>query len=301
LTGRENIFLNGAILGMTKREIKNKFDEIVAFAEIGKFIDTPVKRYSSGMHVRLAFAVAAHLEPEILLVDEVLAVGDVAFQRKCLGKMGDVAKEGRTVLFVSHNLGAVGQLCKTGLVLEQGKISYRGEVAVAINRYLADTLDHSGAICSFTPDENKPLQILEVSVRGNDGKVHNRFDINDEICLMVSYIVRKPEPFLTLAMTMSRNGAELLSSFDVDAQPKRIQERQRGVFVAKIHLPRRLLKSGIYSITFATGYLKAKVIEILRDAITFQVQELSEVTMFKSYAEERAGMIISDLTWEDIV
>jgi len=136
LTGRENIYLNGAILGMRKVEIERKFDEIVDFAEIEKFIDTPVKRYSSGMYVRLAFAVAAHLEPEILLVDEVLAVGDAAFQKKCLGKMDDVAKEGRTVLFVSHNMAAVENLCKLGVVLDEGRIRHMGNQSQAITQYL---------------------------------------------------------------------------------------------------------------------------------------------------------------------
>jgi len=136
LTGRENIFLNGAILGMSKTEIKRKFDEIVAFAEVEKFIDTPVKRYSSGMYVRLAFAVAAHLEPEILLVDEVLAVGDAQFQKKCLGKMGDVAKEGRTVLFVSHNMAAIASLCGRGVLLCEGEIKKVGETSSVISDYL---------------------------------------------------------------------------------------------------------------------------------------------------------------------
>ena len=135
LTGRENIYLNGAILGMKQAEIERKFDEIVAFAEIEKFLDTPVKRYSSGMYVRLAFAVAAHLEPEILLVDEVLAVGDAEFQKKCLGKMGDVAKEGRTVLFVSHNMGAVTTLCKRGILLDTGKISCDEGVSETVKQY----------------------------------------------------------------------------------------------------------------------------------------------------------------------
>ncbi|MBI5303615.1 MAG: ATP-binding cassette domain-containing protein [Chloroflexi bacterium] len=135
LTGRENIFLNGAILGMSKREVSRKFDEIVAFAEVEKFIDTPVKRYSSGMYVRLAFAVAAHLEPEILLVDEVLAVGDAAFQKKCLGKMGDVAKEGRTVLFVSHSMGSVMSLSKKGMLLDQGKIKIFGDIDAVVDAY----------------------------------------------------------------------------------------------------------------------------------------------------------------------
>ena len=138
LTGRENIFLNGAILGMTKVEVRKKFDEIVAFSEIEKFIDTPVKRYSSGMYVRLAFAVAAHLDPEILVVDEVLAVGDAAFQKKCLGKMGAVAKEGRTVLFVSHNMGAVRNLCQQGVVLRNGRVAYKGSANDAVDFYLDD-------------------------------------------------------------------------------------------------------------------------------------------------------------------
>lgn len=146
LTGRENIYLNGAILGMKRREIEQKFDEIVEFAEVARFIDTPVKHYSTGMHLRLAFAVAAHLEPDILLVDEVLAVGDLAFQRKCLGKMENVAAHGRTVLFVSHNLGAVKELCQTSIVLEQGRIVFRGDVVQGIARYTQGlTAPHEGA------------------------------------------------------------------------------------------------------------------------------------------------------------
>jgi lipopolysaccharide transport system ATP-binding protein len=136
LTGRENIYLNGAILGMARQEIKRKFDEIVAFAEIERFLDTPVKRYSSGMYVRLAFAVAAHLEPEILLVDEVLAVGDAAFQKKCLGRMGEVVKEGRTVLFVSHNMAAIQALCEKAIWLESGMIACQGGVEDQIKQYL---------------------------------------------------------------------------------------------------------------------------------------------------------------------
>lgn len=138
LTGRENIFLNGTILGMTRREIQSKFDDIVEFAEVETFIDTPVKRYSSGMYVRLAFSVAAHLDPDILLVDEVLAVGDADFQKKCLGKIGEVAQEGRTVLFVSHNMASVGSLCKSGLLIEHGKIQKSGPISEIISHYLSN-------------------------------------------------------------------------------------------------------------------------------------------------------------------
>jgi lipopolysaccharide transport system ATP-binding protein len=165
LTGRENVFLNGAILGMTKAEIKQKLDEIVAFAEIEKFLDTPVKRYSSGMYVRLAFAVAAHLEPEILIVDEVLAVGDAEFQKKCLGKMSQVAGEGRTILFVSHNMAAVEKLCKTGLVIANGTIAVIETAASAVQTYL----DRNGAAGSDTAwllTEEKRSGTGEVRIRG---------------------------------------------------------------------------------------------------------------------------------------
>lgn len=146
LTGRENIFMNGAILGMGKIEIERKFDEIVAFAEIEEFIDTPVKRYSSGMYMRLAFAVAAHLETEIVMVDEVLAVGDAAFQKKCLGKMGDVVNEGRTVLFVSHNMNAIQRLCPRSILLEQGKLVAQGDTASIVGRYLSETLSEQPSL-----------------------------------------------------------------------------------------------------------------------------------------------------------
>jgi len=139
LTGRENVYLNGSILGMRRKEIARKFDEIAAFAEVEKFLDTPVKRYSSGMYVRLAFAVAAHLEPEILVVDEVLAVGDAQFQRKCLAKMGEVGREGRAVLFVSHNMAALQNICRTGIILKEGKVDYRGPIEEAARRYLSAT------------------------------------------------------------------------------------------------------------------------------------------------------------------
>jgi lipopolysaccharide transport system ATP-binding protein len=176
LTGRENIFLNGAILGMGKEEIKRKFDEIVAFAEVEKFLDTPVKRYSSGMYVRLAFAVAAHLEPEILIVDEVLAVGDAQFQKKCLGKMEDVGKEGRTVLFVSHNMAAISSLCSKALVLRSGFVEFPiGNVNDAINKYLMQVNQISKTNLSERKDrqgEGK-IRLMRLSLFDNQGNELN--------------------------------------------------------------------------------------------------------------------------------
>jgi lipopolysaccharide transport system ATP-binding protein len=174
LTGRENIYLNGAVLGMKKAEIERKFDEIVDFAEIERFLDTPVKRYSSGMYVRLAFAVAAHLEPEILLVDEVLAVGDAEFQKKCMGKMGSVAKEGRTVLFVSHNLQAVESLCQKGICLTQGQVSFEGRAFDAVAHYLKsqnfDQVHERGLeTLPRRTDEGTALRLTRIGVRFPDG------------------------------------------------------------------------------------------------------------------------------------
>jgi lipopolysaccharide transport system ATP-binding protein len=184
LTGRENIYLNGSILGMKRADIVKKFDEIVAFAEVEKFIDTPVKRYSSGMYLRLAFAVAAHLEPEILLVDEVLAVGDAAFQKKCLGKIGDVAKEGRTVLFVSHNLAAVNNLCRTTILLDGGSLKRFDESSRVIGHYLAEGL---GSACSIElteyrfRDGNRKAVFEWAELRRQDGEPCQDFSIGDDV------------------------------------------------------------------------------------------------------------------------
>lgn len=192
LTGRENIYLNGAILGMSKQEVTRKFDEIVAFAEIEKFIDTPVKRYSSGMYVRLAFAVAAHLDPEILVVDEVLAVGDAEFQKKCLGKMKDVATEGRTVLFVSHNMAAVNSLCQNAICLHRGTLMWRDQTHLAIEKYL--TISSDGAMTSSLENRldrvgNGQVRITNLSVVGSDSIAVDQVVSGQDISLVIDYIV----------------------------------------------------------------------------------------------------------------
>jgi lipopolysaccharide transport system ATP-binding protein len=189
LTGRENTYLNGAILGMTKKEIDRKFDEIVAFAEVERFVDTPVKHYSSGMYLRLAFSVAAHLEPEILLVDEVLAVGDIAFQRKCLGKMGDVARQGRTILFVSHNMAAVESLCSTAYLLENGRLVQSGTTKTVIDAYLASI----PALCK-TPLEqrtdrqgNGRLRFTDIEFRSDEGVPTEVVQTGKTLLISVAY------------------------------------------------------------------------------------------------------------------
>ncbi len=208
LTGRENIFLNGAILGMHRAEIKRKFDEIVAFAEVEKFLDTPVKRYSSGMYVRLAFAVAAHLEPEILIVDEVLAVGDAEFQKKCLGKMRQVSKsEGRTVLFVSHNMAAVQTLCQTGILLERGGIAARGNIRDAVTRYLSSQTKYDEGIeqRAFSPR----LSLSRLEIAPAVVKQHERMTLNLELA------AKSDDVISDLALLIHAPGGERASLIDL--------------------------------------------------------------------------------------
>ncbi|MBD0325144.1 MAG: ABC transporter ATP-binding protein [Pyrinomonadaceae bacterium] len=203
LTGRENTYLNGAILGMKRAEIKRKFDEIVAFAEVEKFVDTPVKHYSSGMYLRLAFAVAAHLEPEILLVDEVLAVGDAAFQNKCLGKMSDIAGEGRTVLFVSHNMPAIKNLCHRALLLDRGQIEREGDAASVVQYYLQGDYQSSKKV--WAQDErpgNESFKLNAVRVLDKDGAEASAIKLSEPLTVEIDYEVVQPGAYVAFSLIL---------------------------------------------------------------------------------------------------
>jgi len=251
LTGRENIFLNGAILGMRRKEIKSKFDEIIAFAEIEKFLDTPVKRYSSGMYVRLAFAVAAHLEPEILVIDEILAVGDAEFQKKCLGKMNDVAKGGRTVLFVSHNMAAVGQLCNRGIVLSNGKVSFEGAVDEAVNHYLRPALVTSGVVTildsSYTNRRQDQAKFVKVSLMDPDNVVKNSFFIGETLVLSMDirfFITIKSIQLSFIVRSINGTNIYHCVAKDADFLPKNLN----GLMSIKVNFPALALYPGTYII-----------------------------------------------------
>jgi lipopolysaccharide transport system ATP-binding protein len=218
LTGRENIFLNGAILGMSRVEIRRKFDEIVAFAEVEKFLDTPVKRYSSGMYVRLAFAVAAHLEPEILIVDEVLAVGDASFQKKCLGKMQDVSKGGRTVLFVSHNMGAVTTLCRTGIWMQQGRLIKTGPARQIVDEYLTVNADTHKTVVDFSAarrsgDQGRRLLIGKIEWRSGLPLQHG-----EKVSLRIHFETRDTVHEVSVGLGFSNLEGVRLVSYDTDFQ-----------------------------------------------------------------------------------
>ena len=251
LTGRENIFMNGAILGMRRAEIRSRFDEIVAFSEVEDFIDTPVKHYSSGMYMRLAFSVAAHLQPEILIVDEVLAVGDLAFQRKCLGKMGEVARGGRTVLFVSHNLGTIGQLCGRAIWLDKGRVAGDGPAEEVVRDYL-----RAGAPCgdlpgvSWAPDDGKAVQILDATLANQSGEPCTQFSCDEEVMLRVRLRVRRKTPGLYAYLDLSlEDGTTVLVSDSLDAGTNPLDALDVGDHHLHVTVPRRSIGSGRYGAT----------------------------------------------------
>lgn len=271
MTGRENVFLNGAILGMTRKEITRKFDEIVDFSGVERYIDTPVKRYSSGMYVRLAFAVAANLESEILIVDEVLAVGDAEFQKKCLGKMGDVSKgEGRTVLFVSHNMTAVKELCSKGILLNQGLLNYQGNVANTIMEYQKNSQKqssylHNGSVDSALGNEN--IRILEFSVKAlNDGfldiesgvKVKLRFyNFQEKINLDTTFELRTYEESVVF------HTGVLLSTQN---------DSKRGEYAVEFEIPKNLLNAGNYYFKIIFGKDQKIALFTANEIVGFEVE-----------------------------
>jgi len=298
LTGRENIYLNGAILGMTKKEIDKKFDEIVDFAEIRKFLDMPAKRYSTGMYMRLAFSVAAHLEPDILLVDEVLAVGDDAFQKKSLGKMDEITKKGgRTIVFVSHNMGAVKRLCPKTILLNQGRIIKAGNTDDVIEFYLKSSMVQKSRRAVFADDPKKANQILQVAVVSPGKSDIDSLDISDEIAIEVKFRVRHEMKGSIMMLSMYREGTLIFHSFDTDLDQNSFELRKPGDYVSKIILPKHLFTAGRYSVSVSSGWPFLGPIDSRPDAAVFELEEISEDTAHKSYAKHRGGLLIMPLNW----
>lgn len=251
LTGRENIYMNGAILGMTKKEISSKIDEIVDFSGCERYIDTPTKRYSSGMTVRLGFAIAAHLDPEILVVDEVLAVGDAEFQKKAIGKMQDVSKgEGRTVLFVSHNMGSIRNLCKSGMLLENGSIKCTGEVSHVIDEYMKST--HTSDYDSFynrpTIDADSPFQMLHAEFQNEQGHVQQEFSCDEDIVLEMTFLVRERIPGIYgyFHFCKASDESPVWVSDSNDVIRNKLETLPLGESKVRIKFPKRTIAGGEY-------------------------------------------------------
>lgn len=251
MTGRENIFMNGAILGMTHNEIQRKLDEIIDFSGCERYIDTPVKRYSSGMMVRLGFAVAAHLDPEILVVDEVLAVGDAEFQKKAIGKMQDVSKgEGRTVLFVSHNMGSVRNLCKHGIILEKGQIKTTGEINHVVDEYMKST--HTTDMEAFynrpTIDPEKPFQMLHAEFQNEQGEMMQEFSCDEDIILEMTFLVRERIPGIYgyFHFCHASDESPVWVSDSNDLIRNKLETLPMGESKVRIRFPKRTLAGGEY-------------------------------------------------------
>jgi lipopolysaccharide transport system ATP-binding protein len=301
LTGRENIYLNGAILGMKRNEIERKFDEIVAFAEVEKFINTPVKRYSSGMYLRLAFAVAAHLEPEILVVDEVLAVGDAEFQRKCLGKMGDVAKQGRTVLFVSHNMSAILRLTEETLVIDKGNLLLRAPTAEAVDFYLSRGLTQEGQRI-WRPDEiDQKSHFTPVAIRilDKNGYILETVRSTEPFFIEVEYLVKKPIKGLRIGIYLiTSHGEFVFTSFDTD-EPEKFEShpiRKAGLYHSRVNIPANILNGGRYVLGINASSYRIKTYFHDERALAFNVDPSGAPGT--QWPESRLGPIRPALVWE---
>lgn len=302
LTGRENIYLNGTILGMRRNEITRKFDEIVAFAEVDQFIDTPVKRYSSGMYMRLAFSVAAHLEPEILLVDEVLAVGDAQFQKKCLGKMNDVASEGRTLLFVSHNMAAMQNLCKGVLWLDKGSVVESGETDTVIVNYLNNAIETSMDQQFDDIDQapgNDRIRVHRVCVRATEGNLDEPITMTTSISLEFEYWNLKHNTFLNLSLEIySMEGTLIFSTAPVHNVEWLKNPYPKALFRSICNIPGYLLNSGSYRVNVLFVEDQARIIYRMDDALVFDIAESPEVRGASTWFDKWPGIIHPKTEWK---
>jgi lipopolysaccharide transport system ATP-binding protein len=299
LTGRENVFLSGAILGMRRREIARKLDAIVAFAEVERFIDTPVKHYSSGMHMRLGFAVAAHLEPEILLVDEVIAVGDTAFQAKCLGRMGEVAREGRTVIFVSHNLLAVEGLCNRVVWLENGRVADAGRPSEVVRHYLRDT---SAEVREHVWDDphdapgNDQARLRRIIVRPLDGSSTDLLTVRTPFAIEVEIWNLREGAFLNLGLTLvNAYGTVVFEAGPLDEPSWQGRPYPRGLFRDVCYVPGDLLNDGAYTVELHVATNGANVIYRHDRLLTFAVAD--DISSRSGWYGEWSGVVRPILRW----
>ncbi|HYC59645.1 MAG TPA: polysaccharide ABC transporter ATP-binding protein [Thermoanaerobaculia bacterium] len=290
LTGRENVFLNGTILGMTRAEIRRKFDEIVAFADIGPLLDTPVKRYSSGMFVRLAFAVAAHVDPDVLLVDEVLAVGDVAFQRKCLGKVESITREGRTVVIVSHNMAVISQLCQKVLWLDQGKMKAYGLAAGVVSEYLSHGLESN---LSWAPrrDASDAFTFHEVRLHA-PGADHDAFPSDADVHITFDFTVhRRMAPTRLTFNVLTESGTPILTSANTDAGEVLNQELPVGRQQLVATIPAHLLRPGRYVVSISEPDGEGHIVH--EGALSFTITEQNSLAA----RDYRTALITPVLPW----
>ena len=302
LTGRENIYLNGTILGMTKAEVSKKLDEIVDFAGVERYLDTPVKRYSSGMMVRLGFAVAAHLEPEILIIDEVLAVGDAEFQKKAIGKMEEVSKgEGRTVLFVSHNMDSIKSICTSSIVLYNGTISFCGNVDDAISNYISNIQKRSAVSYIYADSPgNEFAKIKSIKIINSNNELSNQFYTDDCFEIEIEYWdINDLSTNTSIIHIKNQYNQLLFASNEFNSSNwKKIHETS-GLIRARCRIPAKLLQPGVYSVLVAIGCYNPNIVHVLLDNIvSFEIQETYSISSEKGkITGEWPGLIRPHLEW----
>ncbi|MFN4276617.1 MAG: ABC transporter ATP-binding protein [Ferrovibrio sp.] len=302
LTGRENVYLNGAILGLPRADIDRHFDSIVDFAGVEQFIDTPVKRYSSGMSVRLAFAVAAHLEPEILIVDEVLAVGDASFQRKSIGRMENAAEEGRTILFVSHSMPSVRKLCPKSLYLEKGQAKAFGPTEQIIEQYLGNALYTDAAEREFPDKPHLDGVIRRIAVTDSAGRPIREFGLDQQAYIEIEYELKRDVRDCIVICAIGRDGAYIYQTYDTDLDPELLIYRKAGWYKGRLPLPKRLLTGGTYTIypSLAIGLHGEYGHDGQPDAVSFAINEddQSGNMQIKSWSQHRGMMIVAEIGWD---
>ena len=303
LTGKQNIFLNGAILGMTKTEIQEKLFSIIEFSGIEKYINTPVKRYSSGMVVRLGFSVAAFLDPDILLIDEVLAVGDADFQKKCIGKIKDISEtEGRTIIFVSHNLSAINNLCTRGILISQGRIIFDGDTSDAINSYMGlNNKSKNKTFINFDNDNKKPAQIRSLTLTDFNNKQIDKFEFNQNVCISISIDLNKSYKYYRLAIAIIDSiGNWVFSNIDSDNSNPLLANAPPDNYVFKLKLPSKILKPGIYYIRVVLDKEKEtpdKAIDISDCDMSFEIIDtITKRGMQENYNTK--SIIAPEVEWE---
>lgn len=295
LTGRENVFLNGAILGMTRREIREKFDEIIAFAEVERFVDTPVKRYSSGMRMRLAFSVAAHLEPELLFVDEVLAVGDAAFQRRCLRRMDDVASRGRTVLFVSHNMAAVSSLCTRAILLRDGKLAEEGSPADIIEEYIGTDRPTDGCVLFPEPEEPQSARLTAVRLKDRSGLVSTSVGVGEACVIEVECEARETLANPSIGVVIQdRLGQNLIRLTMRETHGEAPAMNEGGKVTLEI--PSLPLLPGSYYLQIGL-VSSGRLVDLAENALLFEVQERAVYPTAKLPARGRA-VVFTPCEWK---
>jgi len=299
LTGRENVFLNGSILGMTRAEIHRKFDEIVAFSEVERFLDTPVKRYSSGMYMRLAFAVAAHLEPEILIVDEVLAVGDVQFQKKCLGKMEDVTKGGRTILFVSHNMAAVKALCTRGVLLSQGCVAKVASAADIVTDYLAESATYTGSWQRSEPVPNaEGIFFEEVKILNPAGLTTGHLACTEPFTVELSFYVSRVVDTGQLAIRFTnQDGVVVFTTCSTD-EARGFIPIQPGRQIVRVTIPGDFLMPGLYNLQIAAHIPHVKLFDLIDNTLAVCVEEVGSLGTI--CRDDRWGVITPTFPWKHV-